>query len=250
MGVLVSHQSVSSKPIYRQIADDIRNKIQKGEWKAGDALPTEARLREMYSVSRVTVRQAIRLLVEQQILESIQGSGTYVKEAKVNYDIYQLTSFDEKLINHNIHTHSDVLTFTVMTPPPIVAEELSLNEGERVWYVKRLRYLGDKAVTLEETWMPLSLFPDLTFQVMEGSKYVWIERVKQLSIERSEQEIIPRMPSKEMAQLLGLAADKPILEKVSKGYLSDGRLFEYSRNYFSTDDYKFTLVARRHPASA
>ncbi|MEI9079837.1 GntR family transcriptional regulator, partial [Pseudomonas aeruginosa] len=61
------------------------------------ALPTESALQTEFGVSRVTVRQALRQLVEQQILESIQGSGTYVKEERVNYDIFQLTSFDEKL---------------------------------------------------------------------------------------------------------------------------------------------------------
>lgn len=48
-----------------------------------------------------------------------------------------------------------------------------------------------KAVALEETWMPLALFPDLTWQVMENSKYHFIEEVKKMVIDRSEQEIIP-----------------------------------------------------------
>lgn len=46
-------------------------------------------------MSRVTVRQALKLLTEEHIVESIQGSGTYVKEERVNYDIYQLTGFYE-----------------------------------------------------------------------------------------------------------------------------------------------------------
>lgn len=83
------------KPLYRQIADRIREQIARGELKPGDALPTESALQTKFGVSRVTVRQALRQLVEQQILESIQGSGTYVKEERVNYDIFQLTSFDE-----------------------------------------------------------------------------------------------------------------------------------------------------------
>lgn len=238
---------MSNKPLYRQIADQIREQIQSGALKAGDALPTELRLREQFGVSRVTVRQAIKLLVEQDVLESVQGSGTYVKEVKVNYDIYQLTSFDEKLQHLDVASHSEVLAFSIIKPPMAIAEALALSEDERVYYIKRLRYIVQKPVTLEETWMPLSLFPDLTYEVMQGSKYAWMENSKNMLIDRSEQEIIPLMPTKEMVALLGVNADEPILQKVSKGYLADGTVFEFSRNTFRTDDYKFTLVARRMP---
>lgn len=95
-----------------------------------------------------------------------QGSGSYVKEEKVNYDIYQLTSLYEKLADRNVDT-------------------------------------------------------------------------------RSEQEIIPVVPSEEVVKALGIDASKPILEKVSCGYLKDGRVFEFSRNIFKSDDDKFTWVARR-----
>lgn len=69
------------KPLYRQIADRIREQIARGELKPGDALPTESALQTEFGVSRVTVRQALRQLVEQQILESIQGSGPRQRRA-------------------------------------------------------------------------------------------------------------------------------------------------------------------------
>ena len=194
------------KPLYRQIADRIREQIARGELKPGDALPTESALQTEFGVSRVTVRQALRQLVEQQILESIQGSGTYV-------DFLQ--------------------------------QQLQITPQDRVWHVKRVRYRKQKPMALEETWMPLALFPDLTWQVMENSKYHFIEEVKKMVIDRSEQEIIPLMPTEEMSRLLNISQTKPILEKVSRGYLVDGRVFEYSRNAFNTDDYKFTLIAQR-----
>lgn len=198
-----------------------------------------------FGVSRVTVRQALRQLVEQQILESIQGSGTYVKEERVNYDIFQLTSFDEKLSDRHVDTHSEVLIFEVIPADDFLQQQLQITAQDRVWHVKRVRYRKQKPMALEETWMPLALFPDLTWQVMENSKYHFIEEVKKMVIDRSEQEIIPLMPTEEMSRLLNISQTKPILEKVSRGYLVDGRVFEYSRNAFNTDDYKFTLIARR-----
>ena len=236
---------MGNKPMYRQIADALREKISAGELKPGDALPTESSLQEAFNVSRVTVRQALKLLTEEQIVESIQGSGTYVKEERFNYDIYQLTGFYEKLADRNVDTHSEVSIFEVLKADAKLAEKLNLSHDDKVWHVKRVRFIKQKPVNLEETWMPLALFPDLTWEVMENSKYHYVEQIKKLVIDRSEQELVPIMPSEEAIAALSLDPAKPILEKVSRGFLKDGRVFEYSRNVFNTDDYKFTLVARR-----
>lgn len=236
---------MGSKPMYRQIADALREKINAGELKPGDALPTESTLQEAFGVSRVTVRQALKLLTEEQIIESIQGSGSYVKEERVNYDIYQLTGFYEKLADRNVDTHSDVHIFEVLKAGVKLAEKLAIAPEDKVWHVKRVRFIKQKPVNLEETWMPLILFPDLTWEVMENSKYHYIEQVKKMAIDRSEQELEPVMPTEEAIAALALDPAKPILEKVSRGFLKDGRVFEYSRNVFNSDDYRFTLVAKR-----
>ncbi|WP_336212891.1 GntR family transcriptional regulator [Enterobacter sp. P82] len=236
---------MGNKPMYRQIADALREQINAGELKPGDALPTESSLQDAFSVSRVTVRQALKLLTEEHIIESIQGSGSYVKEERVNYDIYQLTGFYEKLADRNVDTHSDVKTFEVIKADEKLAEKLNIRPDDNVWHIKRVRFIKQKPVNLEETWMPLAMFDDLTWAVMENSKYHYIEQIKKMVIDRSEQELVPIMPSQEAIAALALDPAKPILEKVSRGFLKDGRVFEFSRNVFNTDDYKFTLVAKR-----
>ncbi|GLO62889.1 XRE family transcriptional regulator [Vibrio sp. MACH09] len=233
-------------PMYRQIADAIREKITEGEYKVGEALPTEAQLREVFSVSRVTVRQALKLLIENDELESVQGSGTYVKSSKINYDIYQQSSFNEKWAHLNVATHSDVLAFEITLPSLTIAEHLNIDESERIFYIRRVRFIADNPITVEETWMPLNLFPDLSYEVMRNSKYDYIEKQKGLVIDRSEQEIVPILPDSSIASLLGIDASQPIIEKRTRGYLADGTVFEYSRNFFKSTDYKFTLIAKRH----
>ena len=235
---------MSRIPMYRQIAHDIKQQIEQGTLSPGDALPTEAQLREDYAVSRVTVRQALKLLIDQDVVESIQGSGTYVKEVKVNYDIYQMTSFYEKL-STDTKSYSEILAFEIMQPDISIAEILSIADDDRVYYVKRVRFIEDNPVALEETWMPLSLFPDLTFQVMQRSKYEYIEKIKGMNIDYSEQEIVPIIPSDEVVEHLKLENKAPILEKITTSYLDDGRIFEFSKNSFKSAEYKFTLIAKR-----
>ncbi|MBM7036936.1 GntR family transcriptional regulator [Vibrio ulleungensis] len=237
-------------PMYRKIADAIRAKISNGIYKVGEALPTEAQLRAEFSVSRVTVRQAIKLLTENEELESIQGSGTYVKESKINYNIYQQSSFAEKWAHLEGVTHSDVLTFKIQSASLTMAEQLDIKEGEQVFYVKRVRFLDDIAIVVEETWMPAKLFPDLSYQVMQGSKYTYIEQQKGLLIDRSEQEIVPVLAAEDVAALLGIDAEMPVIEKRTRGYLHDDTVFEYSRNFFTTNNYRFTLTSKRQSGTS
>lgn len=166
-------------------------------------------------------------------------------QAKVNYDIYQQSSFAEKWAHLDGVTHSDVIAFEIQAASLTMAEHLDINEGERIFYVKRVRYLDEAPVTVEETWMPVEMFPDLTYQVMQGSKYEYIEKQKGLVIDRSEQELVPILPEEDIANKLGISATSPIIEKRTRGYLQGDIVFEYSRNYFTTTNYKFTLVAKR-----
>ena len=236
---------MSKKPMYRQIADTIEQWILQGTLAPGDALPTEAELREQFGVSRVTIRQALKQLTDLNAIESIQGSGSYVRQEKINYDIYQLTSLYEKITEPEVETHSDILVFEVIRANCELAEQLNVVEQTLLYYVKRVRFIRQVAINFEETWMPLSLFPDLTYAVMQGSKYHYIEEVKKMVIDRSEQEIIPMLPSPQVIDALGIDPNKPIIEKISRGFLQDGTVFEFSRNFFNSDGYQFTLVARR-----
>ncbi|MGN2614145.1 GntR family transcriptional regulator [Aliivibrio fischeri] len=232
-------------PMYRQIADAIREKISQGEYKVGEALPSEAQLRELFAVSRVTIRQSLKLLIENDELESVQGSGTYVKENKINYDIYQQSSFQEKWAHLDVVTHSDVIAFEITKASIAMAEHLDISENDKVFYVKRVRFIDDNPITVEETWMPVELFPDLSYQVMQQSKYDFIENQKKMVIDRSEQELVPILPPQDIADLLHIDPAQPIIEKRNRGYLQGDVVFEYSRNYFTSTDYKFTLIAKR-----
>ena len=138
-----------------------------------------------------------------------------------------------------------MLTFEITYPGKDIAALLGIGIKERIYYVKRVRYIEETAVTLEHTWMPLALFPDLTFQIMQGSKYRFMEQEKGMIIDYSEQEIEPVLPNQETIDHLKLEPNQPILMKTTRSFLLDGTAFEVSRNYFKSSDYKFTLIAKR-----
>lgn len=233
------------KSLYRTIADELRHRIHSGDLQPGDMLPTEGDLQTMYGVSRVTVRKALKVLVEQEIIQSVQGSGHYVNDRRQDQNIYQLIGFNEESHQLNRLSKNEVLTFQVMPAEPRIAKILELAEPERVYYVERLRLMDEQPVMLEKTWMPLSLFPDLSFDTMTQSKYHYVEQVKGLKIKKSLQALEPVNPDSETRELLNLPGDQPALKMYSTGVLDSGSFFEYSEIIFKTEGYRFSLVANR-----
>ena len=68
----------AQQPMYHRIADDLGKRIESGELERGSQLPTELELREAYGASRNTIRDAIKRLTSQGLVETRQGQGTYV----------------------------------------------------------------------------------------------------------------------------------------------------------------------------
>ncbi|MEG2417310.1 MAG: GntR family transcriptional regulator, partial [Eubacterium sp.] len=71
------------KPLYVQLEELIRNKIEEGEWKAQTAIPSESELNRMFGVSRMTIRSACSQLVQEGLLYRVPGKGTFVADAKI-----------------------------------------------------------------------------------------------------------------------------------------------------------------------
>ena len=82
-------------PLYLQIADDIKSKIESGEVKANSRIPTEHELSEAYKVSRITIRKALELLVDEEILVRKQRIGTFVSDKKVTRSLNAFMGFSQ-----------------------------------------------------------------------------------------------------------------------------------------------------------
>lgn len=233
-------------PLYRTIAQHIKSEIQAGNFIEGETIPTEKSLSEQFDASRVTVRQAIDLLVTEGMLHKVQGSGTYVKEqAKVEHNIYELVSFTEEMTNLDKQPENKILNFQMIQSDARIQRKLQLDSNAPVYYIRRQRFIDDIPYVVEDTYMPVHLFPDLTYQVMVTSKYDYIENQKGFQIKESFQEVLPILPDSEIAELLNTTEQQPILKVKSYSVLSDDIPFEYSEVYFKSDEYRFTVRARR-----
>lgn len=234
-----------SKPLYRQIADIFEKKIYTGELAVEDILPTEQALQDIYKVSRVTVRNALDLLEKQGLIDRIKGSGTYVKPNAARHDAFQLKGFDEDMASQGCTPGTKVIHFQLESAQPIIAEHLNIEVDTPIFSILRIKTIDEEPEILEQTYMPLALFPDLNVEVMQSSKYRYIEQQKGYQISLSRQKLKSILANKMVAKHLHIKVDSPVLCVSSIGELKDGLIFEYSIQYLRGRRYRFEYVARR-----
>lgn len=169
-------------PVYLQISELLARQIKAGYWRKGERLPTEAELAQNLNVAVGTLRKALALLSEQGVLERKQGSGTYVKQVAGTQRIYEL--FRLELRDGPGLPTAHILDVRRQKRPPHVPP---LGEsGADVWRIRRLRFLSQVPVALEEIWFHAQENVSLGANDLGDSMYlfyqqrfgVWISRVE------------------------------------------------------------------------
>lgn len=235
----------SRLPIYVQIENYFLKEIEEGRLKAGDLFPSETVLCKELGVSRMTIRQAVNNLVLNGYLERNRGKGTFVLERnaeKIELPLDKLRNFSKEVQKSGKTAKNTVVEFRVTKASPEIAEILKIKPGDKVYYMERLRCLEDVPAVLEQTYMRYDLFDDLTEDVIKSSKYKYINN-KGYRIMESKREILAEVPMGNVASLLKLKRNEPVLKAKSTTFLKDGTPFEYSEISYNQNKYKFTLVA-------
>lgn len=140
----------SSVPLYQQLVNEIKEQIREGTLNVNDRLMTEIEFSKEYDISRITVRKAIEMLVDEEILVKRQGIGTFVAEKKLNRDISTFMGFTQSCQRAGRKASTKLLTADLIEATPSDAKRLELEEGERVIRIIRLRYCDDMPVIIEE----------------------------------------------------------------------------------------------------
>jgi GntR family transcriptional regulator len=169
-------------PVYLQISELLARQIKAGYWRKGERLPTEAELAQNLDVAVGTVRKALALLSDQGVLERKQGSGTYVKQVAGTQRIYELFRLE-------LNTGPGLPTAHILdvSQHPRPAHIPAFKEGSsNAWRVRRLRFLSQVPVALEEIWFDAQHCKNLNADDLGDSMYlfyqerfgVWISRVE------------------------------------------------------------------------
>ncbi len=237
-------------PLYYQLENLLREKINSGAFSPGDRLPTESELIRQYGISRITVRQALTLLAEEGLIERRQGRGTFVAERKTRRRSFEgqahLTGSLDEIIAMGLATPVKVLEMNRIEADLHEAELLGLQPGEPVYRIKRMRIRDGKPYSLIVNYLPAEIGTRFTKEELSaGSLMQMIEAKFGLHLKDAKQQITATLADPYVAGMLDVRVGSPLLSIERTVYTDEGRAVEFVHVLYRTDLYSYTVYLTR-----
>lgn len=236
---------------YRQLADELRAKIEAGDFADGVKMPTEAELRAQYGVSRHTVREALQQLTADGLIYRVQGRGTFASGRQSTSGKYlrSIGSLDEIIVWPE--TRIEVVEpFRVEVESSIAARlELPYVEVSRAvvrrfyeelpFVVTRHYVAPELGKVLAENGIP---------SVGDGTVIGAAEPHLDAKIAGARQEITAMSAPAREAGLIGCEEGDAILLVERLYYDTTGRFVEFTASHFNPRRYSYRMELRRRDA--
>ncbi|EBB2407996.1 GntR family transcriptional regulator [Salmonella enterica] len=217
--------------VFQDIARKLKDNINGYTYNVGDLLPTEIQLSQTYNVSRNTLRKALDILEKEGMIERKHGAGTYVRRKSFIAHVEHMNCLSEIAKNSGKEIVSQIMRFEVQGATHLISRELNITENEPVYYIKRLRIIDNKLAQLEETWLSVGRFPELTVSHMKKSKFSYIENECNVKIIGTFETFSPIFPTPEIASVPHISTKDPILKIQTQAIDEKHQPIDYSILY-------------------
>lgn len=223
---------------YRAIADELRGRIDSGEWPPGHRLPSENDLITAYGVEQQTARRALEVLKNEGLVAARRGDGTFVRAQTHLYRRRCPARLDESVWGAGLSVLAsdvgdrevtvDELDVTTTTAPEHIRRALVLASRERA-VMRRRRYLVDgRPVQLATSYYPGRLVRGTRIANPDtgpGGVYARLADLGHTPV-RFREEVRARMPRSAESSSLGLVQGTPVVQVVRTAFTVDGRPVE------------------------
>lgn len=228
-------------PLYRQIKALLVQSLDRGDWKPGEAIPSEMELATRFQVSQGTVRKAIDELAAEHLLLRRQGKGTFVAthhEARVRYRFLRLAP-DQGVPQP---AQSQVLSCGRIRSSAEIARALEIRTGEQVVAIRRVLSFAGKATVVDDIWLPGDVFRGLTAELLgsyRGPLYGLFETEFGVSMVRADEKLRAVTAGDEYATLLQVEPGTPLLQVERVSHTYGDRPMEVRRGHYLTEGYHY-----------
>jgi len=234
----------STVPLYAQLADLIRADITAGKLKRGDIIPTERELGELYGISRITVRGALAILVEDGLIYRIKGKGTIVKQDKLTRQAPGLLGIHEEIRQSGRDPETKLVSFEIVhNPPPEARKTLELQRGDKAMRLEREVYSDTELLGISIAFIPFRIWEKIGIHPKQLGNLSLYRLLGDsgFNLYEAEETIEVITANKKIAKQLDVPKGFPLFYLNRTVYTKEGIPIECGLNILRADKYQFKM---------
>lgn len=233
---------------YEEVARDLREAINRGDYKPGETIPHQRELTERYGVSLYTVREAIGLLQSEGLITPIRRKGTVVRDrtaVRIPLTRYSRVlapggtkgPWEQACADQGIDGRAEVVSVERIDAEERIAQALGIAPGSPVVYRQRHMWAGAQVAQIQKAWLPLELVegtPLAEETKVEGGVYGALTALGHPPASTTE-TVTAQQPTPEDIEVMKLVPSTPVLviERITFG--EDGSVLEVLRSVGDAD---------------
>lgn len=230
-------------PLHHQVRVDLSMQLRSMQWPVGAMLPGEAALCLHYKVSRGTIRQALQELTREGLIDRQAGRGSFIQQPK--FEGHIAGSYRRfRIEGPPLDAGGKVLSFQRRRASVEISDILSLRQGDMVFKIERVRFVQGAPVTIQTSYIPEVLCPDLTQRDISERHLIDLLRERQVEFTQADEFIEPAVADEYVAKHLTIETGTPIFQLERRTYLADGRVGEFRRSVMRGDIYRYKMELR------
>lgn len=223
---------------YLTIYGELKEEVLAGVYPVGELFPAEPVLQQRFHVSRITIRHAVQMLVDEGFLERMHGIGTIVVSQKESLQLQDLLSFSKE--NKKKITAAKLLNFSPsMAASPYVSSKLDLPKGATVSCIESLRLVDKEIIGFQRVYCPD--FIALTEEKIADPNVSLYQVFNELGyrVAKAEETIESVIAGSQLAAYLEIQSDSPLLYVQRTTRDQENRFVEFAEFFYHGDRYQY-----------
>lgn len=242
--------ALSPLPLYAQIKEALRAGILDGSYAPHSQMPSEHELCAMFSVSRITVRQALGDLQKEGLLFKLHGKGTFVSKPRAFQNVSSLQGFAEAMSSMGYEIVNQLRSFKIVEADRNVATRLNIEEGAPVTEIHRVRLLNREPVSLELTWLPEAIGKRLAnADLATRDIFLILENDCGIALGHADIAIDATLADDDIVAALRVEDGSPVLRIDRLTHDAEGTPIDYEHLYFRGDAFQYRMRIDREKAA-
>jgi GntR family transcriptional regulator len=229
-----------------KVRDELRELISNGTYHVGDRLPNEDEMSEKFAVSRATVREGYRALLDAGYLSRLHGKGTFVTRIPQRHGLDSSVGYAAMIQAAGFTPSIKTIAQRVQPADDTDQARLNLDRGAEVLVVERVRFADDRPVVYSIDRVPLALVPEEIRENLGPSLFDTLENLKH-GVRNGRAKLLPVLAGPQEAEQLHLKEGDPLLYFDEVDYDIDGTPVLASFEWHTGDVFEMWLNRHAHP---